>query len=205
VDWWFENNRCPANWSASYDNDAQIVGDHVDFSFRSVGDACGCAKRHFERSLLDYGPGKRVQTGTARTMACAEVSIPTRDGAACAYSQIQNRATAERYRPRVCLRATDGTDFSEFAVTAGLSSGRRRDISRSRDTLHSPSWRLWTGRSQSRQLHGLLPIAGSNSCPRRQDERLDKVKTLKAPTGGEAAPCLLLTQSRHGAQGLAIR
>jgi hypothetical protein len=92
-------------------------------------------------------------------MACAEVSIPTRDGAACAYSQIQNRATAEHYRPRVRLRATDGTDFSEFAVAAGLRSGRCRDISRSRDALHSPSWRLRTGRGQSRQLHGLLPLA----------------------------------------------
>src|SRR4029453_12401109 len=92
-------------------------------------------------------------------MACAEVSIPTRDGAACAYSQIQNCATAERYRPRVRLRSTDGTDFSEFAVTAGLRSGRCRDISGSSDTLHSPSWRLRTGRSQSRQLHGLLPLA----------------------------------------------
>jgi len=120
-----------------------------------VGNACGCAKRHFERSLPDHGPGKRVQTGTARTMACAEVSIPTRDGAACAYSQIQNRATAKRW---VRLRAADGTDFSEFAVTAGIRPGKRRDISKSRDTLHSPSWRLRTGRSQSRQLHGLLPL-----------------------------------------------
>jgi hypothetical protein len=123
VDWWFENNRCPANWSASYDNDAQIVGDHVDFSFRSVGDACGCAKRHFERSLLDYGPGKRVQTGTARTMACAEVSIPTRDGAACAYSQSKIVRPPSATDPGYVYVPQTGQTFQNLPSLPGSARG----------------------------------------------------------------------------------
>ena len=64
-----------------YDNDARTLDDHVDGSVGGVGDTCGRANRQYlERQLQHYGSGKGVQTetesiqtGTAGTMACAEI------------------------------------------------------------------------------------------------------------------------------------
>src|SRR5262245_6410814 len=46
-----------------------------------------------------------------------------------------------------------------FQNLPSLPGSERRDVSGSRHTLHSPSRRLLTGRSESRHLHGLLPLA----------------------------------------------
>ncbi len=155
-------------------NDARTFDDYRDFSVGGVADADACANsRHLGRQLQYYGPGKRVQapsvqtpsvqtpsvqTGAAGTMACTEIQITTWDGEASAYSQIENRKSAEWKHTVVCLRSTDGADVSKLANRAWRGPGRRRDLSGSSRTLHAPGWCVRTERRRQGRIYGLLSL-----------------------------------------------
>jgi hypothetical protein len=96
------------------------------------------------------------------------------------YSQIENRASAERYRPRVRLRVTDGTDFSEFAVTARLSRGGAETFQdRAIRCTHQAGVYGQVGANRG-QLHGLLPLAGQIHARGYKSKAWIKSKTAKA-------------------------
>ena len=149
-------------------NDARIPGRCAVFHVGPAGRACTRAsRRHHERQLQHHGSRKRVQTGIAGALACAEVQVPARDGETRGSSEVEDRDPAERCRSAVCFRPADGADLPEFADSVGLRP--RRCARPSRTGRHAAPIRrasmgrppempatTWAAASISDALHLLL-------------------------------------------------